>query len=82
MATAKGKSVKVKDLTLKLPAKLPFVTVRYVYVSENNVDVAPLLEAILGPEQAEKVWALGLDVDEGAALVDEIIGKYGVDTGK
>jgi hypothetical protein len=80
MATAKGKSVKVKDLTLKLPAKLPFVTVRYV--SENNVDVAPLLEAILGPEQAEKVWALGLDVDEGAALVDEIIGKYGVDTGK
>jgi hypothetical protein len=79
-AAAKSKSVKVKDLTLKLPAKLPFVTVRYV--NENNVEVAPLLEAILGADQAEKVWGLGLDVDEGAALVDEIIGKYGVDTGK
>lgn len=80
MAAAKGKSLKVKDLTLKLPAKLPFATVRYV--SESNVDVAPLLDAILGKDQAEKVWALGLDVDEGAALVDDIIGKYGVDTGK
>jgi len=80
MAAAKGKSVRVKDLTLKLPAKLPFVTVRYI--SETNVEVAPLLEAILGDEQAEKVWALDLDVEEGAALVDDIIGQYGVDTGK
>lgn len=80
MAAAKSKSVKVKDLTLKLPAKLPFATVRYVRGDE--VDVAPLLESVLGEEQAEKVWNLGLDIDEGSALVDQIISKYGVDTGK
>lgn len=82
MAAAKtgGKTLKVKDLTLRLPAKLPFVTVKYV--KEDSVDVPNLLEAILGEEQADKVWALGLDVDEGAALVDQIVSKYGVDTGK
>lgn len=82
MAAAKsgGKSLKVKDLTLRLPAKLPFVTVKYV--KEDSVDVPSLLEAILGKVQADKVWDLGLDVDEGAALVDQIVSKYGVDTGK
>ncbi len=82
MAAAKsgGKSLKVKDLTLRLPAKLPFVTVKYV--KEDSVDVPSLLEAILGEVQADKVWDLGLDVDEGAALVDQIVSKYGVDTGK
>lgn len=82
MAAAKtgGKTLKVKDLTLKLPAKLPFVTVKYV--KEDSVDVPNLLEAILGEEQADKVWALGLDVDEGGELVDKIVSKYGVDTGK
>ena len=82
MAAAKsgGKSLKVKDLTLRLPAKLPFVTVKYV--KEDSVDVPNLLEAILGEEQADKVWALGLDVDEGGELVDKIVSKYGVDTGK
>ena len=82
MAAAKsgGKTLKVKDLTLRLPAKLPFVTVKYV--KEDSVDVPNLLEAILGEEQADKVWDLGLDVDEGAALVDQIVSKYGVDTGK
>ena len=82
MAAAKtgGKTLKVKDLTLRLPAKLPFVTVKYV--KEDSVDVPNLLEASLGEEQADKVWALGLDVDEGAALVDQIVSKYGVDTGK
>lgn len=82
MAAAKtgGKTLKVKDLTLRLPAKLPFVTVKYV--KEDSVDVPNLLEAILGEEQADKVWALGLDVDEGGELVDKIVSKYGVDTGK
>ena len=82
MAAAKsgGKSLKVKDLTLRLPAKLPFVTVKYV--KEDSVDVPSLLEAILGEVQADKVWDLGLDVDEGAALVDQIVSKDGVDTGK
>ena len=82
MAAAKsgGNSLKVKDLTLRLPAKLPFVTVKYV--KEDSVDVPSLLEAILGEVQADKVWDLGLDVDEGAALVDQIVSKYGVDTGK
>ena len=82
MAAAKtgGKTLKVKDLTLRLPAKLPFVTVKYV--KEDSVDVPNLLEAILGEEQADKVWALGLDVDEGGELVDKIVSKYGVDMGK
>jgi hypothetical protein len=80
MTAPAKKKLKVKDLTLTLPGKLPFVTVKYV--KEDSVDVPNLLESILGEEQANKVWALGLDVDEGAALVDDIVGKYGVDTGK
>lgn len=79
-ATNKGKTLKVKDLALKLPPKLPFTTTRYV--KGDSVDVAGLLEAILGEEQTNKVWDLGLDMDEGSELVDEIISKYGATTGK
>lgn len=80
MAAAK-KTLKVNDdLTLKLPAKLPFAAVRHV--NGESVDVPPLLEVILGADQAEMVWNAGLDIDQGSDLVDQIIGQYGVDTGK
>lgn len=80
IADNKGKQLKVKTLTLKLPAKLPFTVARCIKGEE--VDVEKLLETILGSEQAEKVWNLGLDMDEGNEVVEKIISKYGVDTGK
>lgn len=81
MAAAKGKSVKVSDdLTLKLPAKLPFTVA--LYVTETAIEFAPFLNEVLGEEQAAKVWDAGLSLDEGRELVFEILGKYGVDAGK
>lgn len=83
MATPAKKKLKVNDdLTLTLPAKLPFAVVRYVDADSGSMDIANVLDALLGEEQAEKVWGLGLDIDQGTELVDQIIGKYGVDQGK
>lgn len=82
MAQAKKKLKVNDDLTLTLPAKLPFAVVRYVNADTGSMDIGKVLDAVLGEEQAEKVWDLDLDIDAGTALVDEIIRKYGVDTGK
>ena len=80
MTQPANKKLKVKDLTLTLPAVLPFLTLKYV--KDDSADIPGLLDSILGEEQAEKVWKLGLDINEGTQLVDDIVGKYGVDTGK
>lgn len=83
MAAPAKKKLKVNDdLTLTLPAKMPFSVVRYVNSQTGDMDIANTLETILGVEQAEKVWALGLDIEAGIELVDDIVGQYGVDTGK
>lgn len=80
---AASKKLKVNDgLTLTLPAKLPFAVVRYVNSDTGSMDIGKVLEVVLGEDQAEKVWDLGLDIDKGTELVDQIIGKYGVDQGK
>lgn len=81
-AKTNGMTIRVKSLTLKLPGKLPFAVIRHINAESGAMDIAKVLDTILGEEQAESVWGLGLDIDEGTELVDKIIGKYGVDAGK
>ena len=76
---ARGKTLKVKNLTLKLPAKLPFETVRFI--KDDDIDIAGFLGSILG-DQVEKVWSAGLDMDEGTELVEGILKKYGLGSGE
>jgi hypothetical protein len=76
----KAKSIKVKNLTLKLPPSLPFVTIRYV--TNDDIDMVGFLNSILGDEQLEKVWEAGLSMDEGTELVEAILKKYGLGTGE
>lgn len=73
-----GRTVTKHGLTLKLPAKLPFNVARWL----REDDVVGALEAIIGPEQLEKVWAANLDVDQGGELLDAILGQYGVSEGE
>lgn len=83
MAAPAKKKLKVNDdLTLNLPTKLPFAVTRYVDSKTGSMDIANVLDVILGEDQAEKVWDLGLDIDAGTELVEEIIKQYEVDSGK
>ena len=76
----RGKIVKTHGLTLKLPAKLPFETVRFI--KGDDIDIAGFLGAVLGEEQVSKVWASGLDIDQGTELVEAVLEKYGLDAGE
>lgn len=76
----RGKVVKAHGLTLKLPAKLPFATVRFI--KGDDIDIAGFLGAVLGEEQVDKVWAAGLDMDQGTELVETVLEKYGLDAGE
>jgi len=77
---SRGKVLKAAGLTLKLPAKLPFATVRYV--NGDDIDIAGFLAAILGEEQVNSVWNAGLDIDQGGELVGDILKKYGFEAGE
>jgi len=79
-AKNKGKSITVRDLTLKLPAELPFEVLRHSVESPDYT--AKFLEIVLGEEQAEKVWDLGLGLKEGTELPDKIVAEYSLDMGK
>lgn len=76
----RGKVVKSHGLTIKLPAKLPFTTVRFV--NGDDIDIAGFLGAVLGEEQLNKVWDAGLDMDQGTELVEAVLAKYGLDAGE
>ena len=77
---SRGKLLKAAGLTLKLPAKLPFATVRYV--KGDDIDIAGFLGSILGEEQVNTVWNAGLDIDQGGELVEDILKKYGLEAGE
>jgi hypothetical protein len=77
---SRGKVVKAHGLTLKLPAKLPFTTVKFV--KGDDIDIAGFLAAVLGEEQVNKVWDAGLDMDQGTELVEAVLAKYGLDAGE
>lgn len=79
----KTRTIESNGLTLTLPAKLPFRVLRHLRTSEGGVD-GPLgfLEDLLGEEQMEQVWALDIDVDEGVALVQQILDGYGLAEGE
>jgi hypothetical protein len=76
----RGKIVKAHGLTLKLPAKLPFETVRFI--KGDDIDIAGFLGAVLGEDQVLKVWESGLDIDQGTQLVEAVLEKYGLDAGE
>lgn len=83
MAAPAKKKLKVNDdLTLTLPAKMPFEVVRYIDNKTGEMDIPKVLETLLGEDQAADVWALGLDIEAGVDLVDELFSQYGTDTGK
>lgn len=76
----RGKVVKTHGLTLKLPAKLPFETVRFI--KGDDIDIAGFLGSVVGEDQLAKVWEAGLDIDEGTQLVEAVMEKYGLDAGE
>jgi hypothetical protein len=76
----RGKIVKAHGLTLKLPAKLPFETVRFI--KGEDIDIAGFLGTVLGEDQVAKVWEAGLDIDQGTKLVESVLEKYGLEAGE
>jgi len=74
------KTLKAHGLSLTLPAKLPFLVTKFI--SGDDPDIDGVLRAVLGDEQAEKVWNAGLDIDQGNDLVKSIMDKYEVSAGE
>jgi hypothetical protein len=66
------------EFVLELPAKVPFVVIRYT----SNDNIAGALEAILGSEQMERVWDADLDIEQGRELVEQIFSEYDLTAGK
>lgn len=70
--------------TLNLPPKLPFRVLRSI--AENNGNepgqVVAMLDDILGPEQAAKVWDSDLDLSAGRDLVGKLLALYGIGSGE
>lgn len=84
-AAARAEGPKTRTITVaatkfKVPAKAPFEMVRYM--RGDNIDVVGVLEVVLGEEQLQKVWDLGLDLEQGRDLCSEILKNYGVTTGE
>jgi len=77
---SRGKVLKFEGLTLKLPAKLPFTTVRYI--KGDDIDIDGFLTAVVGEKQIDDVWSAGLDIDQGGELVEEVLKKYGLEAGE
>lgn len=76
------RTLEAHGLTLTLPPRLPFEVLRYMSDEPGAADVVGILRVVLGAEQLDKVWALGLDVDEGTQLVEDITGLYGSSVGE
>lgn len=77
---AKSRTITFQGARFKVPTKAPFALVRYM--NDGNVDIPKVLEVLLGEEQAEKVWDMGLDMEEGAEFVEKLIEPYGISSGE
>lgn len=78
----KPRSFQFKGLKLKLPAKIPFETLRYISEDAEPRDLIRALETIIGAEQMEEIWALRLDVDEGTDLTKKVLELMGMSEGE
>jgi hypothetical protein len=79
-SNGKVKTVTVRGIKLVLPAKVSFGSMRHLLKDDGTVgDVMGFLEAVLGDEQMQKVWAIDLDSDdlleETRKVIDELGGK-------
>lgn len=70
--------------TLTLRPKLPFKVLRSLAENADNEpgQVVAMLDDILGPEQAAKVWDSELDLESGRALVEKLLEVYGIGSGE
>lgn len=73
------KEYEVKGEKFTLPPKLPFAVLRYV--RKDEVEIGALAEVIFG-DDADRFFDLGLDVDEGAEALDNVLQLYGVSSGE
>lgn len=78
----KEKNITIKGKRFKLPASLPYSTLRLINAPPGPVGDAMLLEEILGPEQMEEVWDLGLSMEEGIEFAVKTLEKYGMKRGE
>lgn len=79
-AEGRKKTVTFEGETFKIPTKLPFEVMRYV--RGNDLDFVGVLEVVVGSEQMERVWGLGLDIDKGRELVNALLEPYGISAGE
>jgi hypothetical protein len=89
----KVKAITVRKVRLVLPSKVPFGSMRGLLKDDGTVgDVVGFLEAVLGEEQMEKVWAIDLDLSKGSLLdqtrevldelADKVAGELGLALGE
>lgn len=84
-AEAAGGTITVEShgLTLTIPAKMPFSLFRFMGAEDPGPrEVIGILETLLGPEQMNTVWSAGLDMDQGSALIDDLMAASGLSTGE
>jgi hypothetical protein len=92
--TAKGKSAtaakdgKPKNITIKgrrfdLPAELPYSLIRLSGALPNDpTGEAMVVQEILGEEQMDEVFNLGLTMQEGVDFGRKVMAKYGMTPGE
>lgn len=83
------KTIKFRDLKLKLPRKTKLRFIRQLQAGENEQVVAALV-TLLGEEQMDQVWDLDVDISDGmqnlVGVVDELVvavlGAYNINLGE
>lgn len=81
-AAEQPKTLEFHGLTLTLPAKMPFALLRHLDGNVDGTTIVGILRTLLGQDQLDAVFDLGLDIDEGTELFTIASGLYGTSAGK
>lgn len=89
VAENEPREVAYKDLGLPgtgsftIPAKLPFRVLRFLRSSDPGPEsIVGLVDTILGEEQAETLWGLDIDMEQGKEFVQNLAAQYGLTPGE
>lgn len=75
------RTVETQGLKLTVTATIPFAVLRYI--RKDAFDMVAVLEMLLDPpEQIDKVWDANLSLQDGAALVTDLVETGGVSVGE